>query len=79
AARVVEAFEERGGVVGWSDADYPNRWRETELIVSMDADERLLRAVADEFEMEVVDTGYAYHVKTPGVEKGEGLRLVCAE
>jgi hydroxymethylpyrimidine pyrophosphatase-like HAD family hydrolase len=23
--------------------------------------------------VEVVDTGYAYHVKTPGVEKGEGL------
>jgi hydroxymethylpyrimidine pyrophosphatase-like HAD family hydrolase len=27
--------------------------------------------------MQVVDTGYAYHVKTPGVEKGTGLEAVA--
>jgi len=79
AVRVIEAFESRGGDVGWSDADLVNRWRETELAVSMDADGTLLRDVAAEFDMEVVDTGYAYHVKTPGVEKGEGLELVAEE
>jgi hydroxymethylpyrimidine pyrophosphatase-like HAD family hydrolase len=43
----------------------------------MDADEDLLREVAAEFDLEVVDTGYAYHLKTPGVEKGEGLVAVA--
>ena len=79
AVQVIEAFESRGGDVGWSDADLVNRWRETELAVSMDADERLLRDAAAEFDMDVVDTGYAYHVKTPGVEKGDGLALVAEE
>jgi phosphoglycolate phosphatase (TIGR01487 family) len=79
AERVIETFEARGGDAGWGDADLANRWRETELIVSMAADESLLREVAAEFEMAVVDTGYAYHVKTPGVEKGDGLELVAAE
>jgi phosphoglycolate phosphatase (TIGR01487 family) len=79
AERVIEAFEARGGDVGWGDADLTNRWRETELAVAIDADEGLLREAAAEFDMEVVDTGYAYHVKTPGVEKGDGLELVAEE
>jgi hypothetical protein len=79
AERAVEAFEARGGDVGWGEADLTNRWRETELAVATGADEALLREVAAEFEVEVVDTGYAYHVKTPGVEKGDGLELVAAE
>jgi phosphoglycolate phosphatase (TIGR01487 family) len=79
AERVVEAFEARGGDLGWGGADLANRWRETELIAAPSADETLLREVAADFGMEVVDTGYAYHVKTPGVEKGEGLRLVAEE
>jgi hypothetical protein len=79
AVRVLEAFEATGGDVGWSDADLVNRWRETELAVSIDADEALLREAAAQFDMEVVDTGYAYHVKAPGVEKGAGLELVAEE
>mgnify|MGYP000597848656 CR=1 FL=1 len=27
--------------------------------------------------VEVVDTGYAFHLKSPTVSKGDGLRLVC--
>jgi hypothetical protein len=79
AERVIETFEARGGETGWDEADLANRWRETELITRTTADEALLREVAAEFEMEVVDTGYAYHVKTPGVEKGDGLELVARE
>jgi hypothetical protein len=78
AQAVVEEFEARGGDTGWGAADTTNRWRETELAVRLTADEDLLRAVAAEYEMEVVDTGYAYHVKTPGVEKGDGLELVAS-
>jgi hypothetical protein len=78
AQAVVEEFKARGGDTGWGAADTTNRWRETELAVRLTADEDLLRAVAAEYEMEVVDTGYAYHVKTPGVEKGDGLELVAS-
>jgi phosphoglycolate phosphatase (TIGR01487 family) len=76
-AAALSAFVERGGSLGWTEADTVNRWRETEAAVSTDADEALLRDVAADFDLEVVDTGYAYHLKAPGVEKGDGLRLVA--
>ena len=72
-----EAFVDRGGDLGWGAADTVNRWRETEVAVSMDADEALLRAVAGEFGVDVVDTGYAYHLVTPEVEKGDGVRAAA--
>ena len=71
------AFEERGGDLGWGGFDDVNKWRETEIAVDLSADEKLLREVAAEFDLTVIDTGYAYHLKTPGVEKGDGLRAVC--
>ncbi|ELZ47109.1 SPP-like hydrolase [Halorubrum coriense DSM 10284] len=75
---VVEAFRERGGAVGWGDGDTVNRWRETEVAVSPDADEALLREVAATVEdVEVVDTGYAFHVKSTGVSKGRALERVA--
>ncbi|MBP1921655.1 phosphoglycolate phosphatase (TIGR01487 family) [Halorubrum alkaliphilum] len=71
---VVEAFEERGGEIGWGGDTTVNRWRETEVALSTDADEGLLRRVAAEVPgIEVVDTGYAFHVKSTDVNKGEGL------
>jgi len=73
AEAAIEQFEQRGGELGWGGADTTNRWRESEIAASMDADEALLRDVAAKFDLEVVDTGYAYHLKTPGVEKGDGL------
>ena len=77
---VVEAFRERGGAVGWGDGDTVNRWRETEVAVAPDADEALLREVAAAAggDVEVVDTGYAFHVKSPGVSKGRTLERVAA-
>ena len=77
AETAAAAFRDRGGDLGWDAADTTNRWRETELAARVDADEQLLRSVADEFDLEVVDTGYAYQLKTPGVEKGAGLRAVA--
>ncbi|ELZ39511.1 HAD-IIB family hydrolase [Halorubrum tebenquichense] len=79
ARAVVEAFRERGGEVGWGDGDTVNRWRETEVAVSPDADEALLREVAAAAggDVEVVDTGYAYHVKSVGVSKGRALEAVA--
>ena len=78
ARAVVEAFRERGGEIGWGDGDTVNRWRETEVALSTDADEALLREVAAAADgVEVVDTGYAYHVKSTGVSKGRALRVVA--
>jgi phosphoglycolate phosphatase (TIGR01487 family) len=75
---VVEAFRERGGAIGWGDGDTVNRWRETEVAVAPDADEALLREVAASVEdVEVVDTGYAFHVKSTGVSKGRALERVA--
>ncbi|GAB7008539.1 HAD-IIB family hydrolase [Halorubrum trueperi] len=76
---VVEAFRERGGEVGWGDGDTVNRWRETEVALSLDADEVLLREVAAAAggDVEVVDTGYAYHVKSTDVSKGKALERVA--
>ncbi|KTG30912.1 phosphoglycolate phosphatase [Haloferax profundi] len=77
AQAVADEFVSRGGTLGWDAADTVNRWRETEIAVSLDADEALLRDVASAFDLEVIDTGFAYHVKSHGVEKGVGLEHVC--
>ena len=73
-----EAFLERGGTLGWGTDETVNRWRETEVAAAPDADESLLRSVTETTDsVEVVDTGYAFHLKSPTVSKGDGLRLVC--
>jgi hypothetical protein len=77
AADAVAAFEDRGGDLGWPAFDAVNEWRETEIAANVAADLDLLESVAAEFDLEVFDTGYAYHLKTPGVEKGVGLRAVA--
>jgi len=77
AQSVLDAYRERGHDVGWGRADLVNRWRETELTVSRDSPLEPLREVAREHGLAVVDTGYAYHVKSPAVTKGEGLRVVA--
>ncbi|MFB6251291.1 MAG: HAD-IIB family hydrolase [Halobellus sp.] len=78
AQAAAEAFIERGGDIGWEGFDDANEWRRTEVAVNISADEDLLRSVAAEFDLEVIDTGFAYHLKTPGVEKGDGLTAVAA-
>ncbi|WP_435197028.1 phosphoglycolate phosphatase [Natronomonas sp. EA1] len=70
---VAEAFEQEGYDLGWGPADMVNRWRETEVAVSLDRPGDRLRELAAREGQEVVDTGYAYHVKSPSVNKGTGL------
>jgi phosphoglycolate phosphatase (TIGR01487 family) len=77
ARAVVEQYRAEGHDLGWGASDTVNRWRETEVAVSLDAPEEPLRRIADEHGLQVLDTGYAYHVLDPGVNKGEGLRAVC--
>lgn len=79
ARAVAEEFREAGYQIGWGDVDLANRWRETELAVSLDAPKEPLERIAAAHGLEVVDTGFAYHVKSPDVNKGLGLEAVAAE
>lgn len=74
----VEAFQSRGGDLGWGAADTVNRWRETEIAARLSADEDLLESVAAEFDLELVNTGYAYHLKPSDVSKGRALAEVAS-
>jgi len=78
ADAMVADFEAAGYDLGWGAADLVNRWRETEVAVAKDAVSRpVLAEFAGEHGLAVVDTGYAYHVKSPAVDKGTGLAVVA--
>jgi hydroxymethylpyrimidine pyrophosphatase-like HAD family hydrolase len=77
ARAVVEQYRAEGFDLGWGANDTVNRWRETEVAVSLDAAEEPLRRIAADHGLKVLDTGYAYHVLDPDVNKGDGLRAAC--
>ena len=65
------------GDLGWGKTDLVNRWRETEVAVPLEHDRDEIDEVAERHGLEVLDTGYAYHVKSPDVDKGQGLAAVA--
>jgi len=77
ARAVAEEFVALGHDLGWGDADLVNRWRETEVAVRRTAPLEPLEELAADHGLTVVDTGYAYHVKSPDVSKGAGLEALC--
>jgi phosphoglycolate phosphatase (TIGR01487 family) len=77
ARRVAQEYVEAGYDLGWGPSDLTNRWRETEIAVARDQPLGPLEEIAAEHGQEVVDTGFAYHVKSPGLEKGRGLKSVA--
>lgn len=77
ARRVVEQYVEAGHSLGWGEVDFVNRWRETEVAVSHDQPLAPLREIAEREGMRVFDTGYAYHVTAPDIDKGVGLKNVA--
>ncbi|MFB6143311.1 MAG: phosphoglycolate phosphatase [Halorientalis sp.] len=77
ALAVADAYEEAGYDLGWGDADFVNRWRETEVAVSRESPLEPLAVIAADHGLEVVDTGFAYHIKSPDVSKGQGLATVA--
>lgn len=79
AEAVAATYVDAGYDMGWGAADLANRWRETEVIVRRDSPLEPLRELADARGLEVIDTGFAYHVKSPGIDKGQGLRSVATE
>jgi phosphoglycolate phosphatase (TIGR01487 family) len=79
AAAVLSAYREAGYDPGWGLANLSNRWRETELIVRRDAPLDPLEEIAAQHGLTVVDTGFAYHVKSPDFDKGGGVGVVARE
>ncbi len=75
--RVLEEYIEEGFDPGWGEVDLVNKWRETEVAVNTDSPKQPLERIASEHGLMVVDTKYAYHVKSPHVDKGSGLLSVC--
>lgn len=73
AEAVAEEYVSAGYSLGWGDVDLVNRWRETEIAVQRDQPLGPLRDIARKHDLEVVDTGFAYHVKSPGMSKGAAL------
>ena len=78
ARAVAEAYREAGHDLGWGSVDTVNRWRETELAVARERPLAPLERAAADHGLEVVDTGYAYHVKSPAVDKAAGLETAAA-
>jgi hypothetical protein len=78
ADAVVTAYREAGHDLGWGDPDLVNYWRETEVAVARDQPLAPLEEIAADHGLEVVDTGYAYHVKDPTVDKDTGLETAAA-
>ncbi len=76
AQRVIKRYTDEGHSLGWGSVDFVNRWRETELAVNIDQQLEPLEELATDEGMRVFDTGYAYHVTAPTVDKGVGLRTV---
>jgi phosphoglycolate phosphatase (TIGR01487 family) len=77
AQAVLHAYVEAGYDPGWGEADLANRWRETEVIVRRESPLAPLEQLADEQGLEVVDTGFAYHVKSPDIDKGQGVAVAA--
>jgi len=78
ADAVVTAYREAGHDLGWGEVDLVNRWRETEIAVNRDRPLAPLEAAAAAHGLEVVDTGFAYHVKSPAMSKGRALEWAAA-
>lgn len=77
AQAVADEYVDAGYDLGWGTPDYVNRWRETEVAVSMDSPKEPLYEIAERHGLEVVDTGFAYHVKDVEMSKGKALTVAA--
>ncbi|WP_394739362.1 phosphoglycolate phosphatase [Natronococcus roseus] len=77
AQAVAERYRGAGYELGWGEEDTVNRWRETEVAINLEQPIEPLREIAAEYGLEVVDTGYAYHVKDTNPNKGDGVETIA--
>jgi hydroxymethylpyrimidine pyrophosphatase-like HAD family hydrolase len=75
----VQDFRAAGYDLGWGAADLVNRWRETEIAVSLELPRNPIDDLAADHGLAVVDTGYAYHVKSPDMDKGTALAALASD
>lgn len=78
ARRAADRIREAGYGLGWDDSDLINRWRETEVAVARSVPREVVDDAAEAEGLEVVDSGFAYHVKSTDVSKGEALHTLSA-
>jgi HAD-superfamily hydrolase, subfamily IIB len=73
-AAATEALRKLDPTLGWGRGyDTINAWRETEVAVGLEMDRAAVDAVAAEFDLRVLDTGFAYHLTSRQVSKGDAL------
>lgn len=77
AEAVVEEYQQLGYELGFGDPDLANRWRETEIVVNREQPLEPLEKLAGDHGLEVVDSEYAYHVKSPSVSKGTAFESIA--
>ena len=77
ADEVAAAYREAGHEVGFGEPDLANRWRETEIVVDRSQPLEPLQEIAADHGLEVVDSEFAYHVKSPDVSKGKAFQRLA--
>ena len=77
AWRAADRIRAAGYDLGWDGADLVNRWRETEVAVAPSVPREVVDEAAAAEGLEVVDSGFALHVKSAEVSKGLALRTVA--
>ena len=78
ADAVATEYCEAGHEIGYGDPDLANRWRETEIVVARSQPLEPLEEIAATHGLEVVDSEFAYHVKSPDVSKGQAFESLAA-
>ncbi|MDZ7850962.1 MAG: phosphoglycolate phosphatase [Halodesulfurarchaeum sp.] len=73
ADEVAAEYQAAGHELGFGEPDLANRWRETEVVISREQPLEPLEAIARSHGLKVVDSEYAYHVKSPDVGKGQAF------
>ena len=78
-AAATAALREVDPTLGWEMGyDTINAWRETEVAVGLQMERAAVDTVAAEFGLRVLDTGFAYHLTSREVSKGDALEHVTA-
>jgi phosphoglycolate phosphatase (TIGR01487 family) len=78
ADAVAAEYRDAGHEIGYGDPDLANRWRETEIVVARSQPLEPLEEIAATHGLEVVDSEFAYHVKSPDVSKGQAFESLAS-
>jgi phosphoglycolate phosphatase (TIGR01487 family) len=74
---VAQRYVDAGYELGPASISMANQWRETEVLVDTDQPLQPLRDIIETHDVELIDTGFAYHIKDPTVMKGDGIEILA--